>query len=454
MIAAAGIALLPLKGNAEEKKVNVFDHVVFYDGYDLNNVVDKDKDDGVLRFWNHVYSMKLDMEQFADLGDNLKLNVTIGALCDNYDRVGDVYLALVPKGQETYEYDAVKRIEVARFITPFMNKNKQPTEVPYEYEINNIARLLKDKGLLDTYDLWMELEVFGIPYAANQQVSGCKDRNDVFEGTVDLSFEPAGSQAETKGANVLVPIYVKAVEFKGNINLNNYNENATDTIGTTTRTFEFEVPEDVTDSRLYLICTDHGAGTNGEEYVRRLHLVYVDGEIVLSYTPGGVSCEPYRKYNTQSNGIYGTKRTELSWKMYSNWCPGQAVPIREIELGAMKAGTHKVMMRIPDAVFFDQDGDARPSLYFQGVTEGTMQTGVQEIWLQGPGVSVAKSGSLVSFTSDEEIVKVFIHSYDGILLREVSSPAGVIDMKDCVPGAYILTFMTPEGRTTVKKLIL
>lgn len=447
------LSLVLIPGKAEEKRVNIFDEVVFYDGYQMENIIDKDLDDGVLRFSNSVYSKKLDMKALSDLGENLTMEVTIGALCDNYDRIGDVYLALVPKGSESYEYDAVKRIEISRFITPFMNMNKEPKEVPYEYEINNISRILRDKTLGEQYDFWLEMEVFGIPYAANQQIKGCGGRNDVFDGTIDLVYEPDETSTPSQG-NILVPIYVKLPEWKGNLNLNNYNEQATDTIGVTTRTFEFTVPENVNDSRLYLICTDHGAATNGEEYIRRLHLVYLDDEVVLSYTPGGVSCEPYRVYNTQSNGIYSSRRTESFWQNNSNWCPGQAVPIREINTGALTAGVHKVMIRIPDAVFYGKDGDARPSLYFQGVTTGTMPTGILEVWQEGPGVEITRDGNSVRYTSDEEISRVYVHSYDGMLRNIVNYPGGRIDISEYGAGAYILTFMTHEGRTTVKKLII
>ena len=59
------------------------------------------------------------------------------------------------------------------------------------------------------------------------------------------------------------------------------------------------------DAQIYLILTNHGAGDFGEEYNRRTHFIYLDGENILTYKPGGFSCEPYRRYNSQGNGIYG-----------------------------------------------------------------------------------------------------------------------------------------------------
>lgn len=435
------------------KKVNVFNEVVFYDGY-RQEVVDKDLNDGVLRFKNSLYSVKLDKEEIKDMGDDLRMDVVIGALCDNYDRIGNVSLAFVPAGSPSYEFDEVQRIEVTRFITPFMNKNKQPDEVPYSYEIANVGRILRDADLNATYDFWLEFELFGVPYAANEQVAGCADRNDVFDGTLDLWFTPRESGEQEVG-NVVVPIYVKRPEDHGNINFNNYTEGATDTIGVTTRTFEFEIPEDVSDSRIYLILTNHGAGNNGEEYVRRLHLVYYDGDLVLSYTPGGVSCEPYRQYNTQPNGIYGyAKKTDAQWASFSNWCPGQAVPIREIHTGAQKAGTHKVMIRVPKARFFGQDGDFRPSLYFHGVREGILEAGMDQIWFDGPEIAYTVSDGILRFTADDPIGELMVHSFDGRELKRITNPASEIDLRGLTSEALILTFVAYDGRTTSLKIVL
>ena len=436
---------------AEPVRVNVFDHVVFYDGYN-STVFDAGLDDGVYRMKNSLYSTPLPMEQLTDLGDGLTLDVTIGALCDNYDRISSLCLAFVPKGASTYDYDKVRRIEIARLITPFMNKNISPTEVPYTFDIPNVANLLRDPALRADCDLWMEFEVFGVPYAANKEVAGCSGRNDVFEGTVDLVYTPAEEARPSEG-NVLVPINVKYLDDRGNINFNNYTESATDTLGITTKTYEFEVPEDVADSKVYLILTNHGANSGGEEYVRRLHLVYYDGDIVLSYTPGGVSCEPYRVYNTQPNGIYANSRPESFWKTQSNWCPGQAVPIREIPLGAQKAGKHKVMIRVPDARFVGKDGDFRPSLYFHGVKNGAMPTSVDEVWFEGPTVTLHKEGDVLRYSSDEPVEKLLVHTADGVLARAYSHPQGEVALGDLPSGMLILTFVTEDGRTTVRQIL-
>ena len=104
----------------------------------------------------------------------------------------------------------------------------------------------------------------------------------------------------------------------------------------------------------------------GEEYIRRAHEVTWGGETVLEYTPGRDSCEPFRQYNTQANGIYGpTPRTPAEWQSFSNWCPGDVIDTRVIELGPVAAGDHQFVIRVPAARFAGDDGNFPFSLYLQ-----------------------------------------------------------------------------------------
>lgn len=267
-------------------------------------MVDADKvnEDGIVRYTNYLYAKKLTADDFAWFGQETDLNVFVGALCDNYDRIGNISLSLLPKGAE-YAPAEKMRFELARFITPFMNKNLQPYEVPYHYDARLISMIFRDKNLQDKYDYWLEYELFGVPYAANQQISGCADRNDVFKGTLEFVAHDEPAPAVTN--HLLIPIHHKIPEITGNKNLNNYDPEACDEVGTTARTWTFTVPADCTDASLTLNTSNHGANAGGEEYNRRLHFVYFDGELIASFTPGGKSCEPYRFYNTQANGIYG-----------------------------------------------------------------------------------------------------------------------------------------------------
>ncbi len=456
-VSALAVAM-PLMSNADDltaKEYMLFDETVFYDGYKTDVIVDADADDGILRHSNSLYACKIDPDEFARAID-MNLQVLVGAMCDNYDRMGRVNLAFVEKGAESYDPESTQRIEIARFITPFMNKNRLPNVVPYIYDMQEFGYILKSE-MARKYDLWLETEIFGVPYSANQIVKGCAGRNDVFNATVSFQFSqlPVGALMSDAPITepVVVPITISKSEIKGEVNFNNYKEGATDTIGVTTRTFTYTVPEDLSDAEIVMILTNHGAEEGGEEYERRKHLVYLDGELSLVYTPGGVSCEPYRKYSTQKNMLFDESREDSFWEEISNWCPGQAVPTRRLHLGAVKAGEHKVMIRVPDAEFVGNSGDFRPSLYFLGLKAGNLHVaGVDAVAPEESGLKLVKAGVEVQIEGEEEVREVCVYSYDGRLLEGRYGNLRSVSLADYPAGQYIVVATGASGRNAFLKV--
>jgi Peptide-N-glycosidase F, C terminal/Peptide-N-glycosidase F, N terminal len=332
----------------------LMDEVIFYDGY--APTVDEPVPAGIVRHSNSLHATRLTEEHRDLLQSTLMLGVVVGARCDNYDRIGSVHLALAPKGAETYVPEDVDRIELARFITPFMDMNESPMTVPYEFEVDSVVPILKDEALFAEYDLWLELSIFGVPYAANEEVAGCEGRNDTQAGTLLLYTD---SMREAREFDVLLPLAIGEA-------FNDYTEGASDELGLTRKTIDFELAEDAQDAQLVLITSNHGANAGGEEYIRRDHFVYVDGELALEYRPGRESCEPFRVYNTQANGIYGpSPMTDEEWQSFSNWCPGDVIDIRVIPWGPVTAGAHQFVIDVPDATFTGNEGNFPFSLYVQ-----------------------------------------------------------------------------------------
>ena len=450
------VSALPLfwggaQAQDEMRKIKVYDGVVFYDGYLMDKNPDKDLDDGVLRHSCSLYSVKLTDEQLDALGENLNLNVSVQACCDNYDRIGNINIAFVPKGKESYTTDEVDRIEIGRFITPFMDKNKEPDIVPYSYEINYLSPILRDKGLREKYVLWLEYELFGVPYAANEQIEGCAGRSDVFKGS--LEFETSAEPAPATEGNLLIPIVIKTPEHLGS-NLNNYNEQGTDTIGKCIKTYYFDVPQDVTGGQIVLITSNHGANSGGEEYNRRWHYVHFDDEKVLSYKPGRESCEPFRKYNTQANGIYGwSEMSDAEWQSFSNWCPGDVIDNRIIYLGDVKAGAHKVMIRVPSAKFNEKKGDIPVSMYFHGAVNGVGDAGIHVPEAVKPRVNVSVADGMLSMEADAEILAVELFSAQGdcVYKRNSASP---VPVDGYAPGMYLVNVYLADGMILTHKVML
>lgn len=452
---SAALALLAIgsasANAATDNNIRIFDSVTFYDGYLLENNPDKDLDDGILRHSTSLYAVKLTDEQLEKIGTQLNVNVWVEACCDNYDRIGNINLALVPKGEATYDRNEVQRIELGRFITPFMNKNYEPKVVPYAYAMNYLCPILRDKSLRETYDIWAEFELFGIPYAANEQVAGCAGRNDVFKGTLEFATD---EPAELTDDNVLVPIVMKKPEYIGG-NLNNYNENATDELGKTIKTYTFTVPKDVAASRLVLITSNHGANSGGEEYNRRWHYIYYDGELTHSYVPGGVSCEDYRIYNTQPNGIYGyVKQNLFYWRSFSNWCPGAVIDNRIIELGAMTAGEHKVTISVPDAAFNGGQGDIPVSMFFQGSVTGETFSGLDmAVVNDNPAHVTVADGAVTVDGGVYEVLGLEIYDTAG-QLRARQQGAAALSVASLHAGVYLLNIELDNGIIETHKIRL
>lgn len=443
-IATLFALVLTLTTASAQTTITVMDGVIFHDGY-AGLVPDVAPQPNIIKLRNDLFARKLTAAELATIGNTLHMRVVIGALCDNYDRIGNVNMALVPPGSETYDPNAVEHIELGRFITPFMNKNIQPDSVAYSFNVDNVARLLKDTELTSTYDLWIELAVFGVPYAANTEVAGCAGRNDVFSGKLTFTTNYPVTPQDT---DVLLPLFFNA-------NFNNYQQGATDTLGLTTRSITFNVEEDLTDAAFFLITSNHGANQGGEEYIRRFHNAYFDGALELTYRPGRPTCEPFRQFNTQPNGIYGsTPRTPAQWQSFSNWCPGDVIDIRRIDLGPVSAGSHTFMIRVPAATFVDGQGNFLLSLYLHGTTSGQLSSvGVME----RDAIEVSLHPNPTDGTSMLVVPSVPADITVTNTLGEVVMHQRTLQQRTPLPsttaGMYLVHVTTPEGKATRKWVV-
>lgn len=116
------LQIISLNVFSQTKTFKIFDQVLFYDGY--AKISTEPVPEGIIRLRNDLYTTKLSDTQLQSIGSSLTAKITIKASCDNYDRIGNLNLALVPKNAATYNPNEVQRIELGRFITPFMNKKQ------------------------------------------------------------------------------------------------------------------------------------------------------------------------------------------------------------------------------------------------------------------------------------------------------------------------------------------
>lgn len=417
--------------------LTIFDKIVFYDGY--AQPTEEALPEHVMKLRNDLYAKKLTAAERQAIRSTLEIEVTIGALCDNYDRIGGVFLSLVPEGQEMTDQNK-QTIEVGRFITPFMNKNIEPTEVPYTFDLTHLVPLFKDSAF-ERYDFWIEFNLFGVPYAANNEVRGCAGRTDVFEGTLKMKTEDHGN-------DLLNTFYLQPLASRASFN----NYNATDVVGTTTRIYQFTLEQAINEAYFHLITSNHGANSGGEEYIRRTHQVFLDGHLIETYKPGGKSCEPYRMYNTQGNGIYGSRpKTEADWTSWNNWCPGDVIPNRILKIADFDKGTHEFKITVPDARFKDGQGDFPLSLYFfatgiDGVLSNTKFEQVDYQLYPNPTTDV------VHVQSAEAVDLIEVYDSKGSKVMEVKGESK-IELHFLSSGTYLLHLTFANGIKTTERIV-
>jgi hypothetical protein len=452
------VATISFLFSQAQTNIQVFYRVPFFGGYGAY-VNSPAPPAGVIRHRNDLNARKLTDAEIADIGSKLSMRVSILAACDNYDRIGNVNLALVPKDSTRYVPAQVARIELGRYITPFMDKNKSPNTVEYDYQIDHVAQLLKDSTLNALYNFWIELELFGVESAAQQQVAGCTGRKDVFYGTLEFFSEDT---LAIQNNTVLIPMSMKK-------NLNNYQASATDSVGKTIRTLSFRVNDSLSDAAFFLITSNHGANSGGEEYNRRNHFVYFNDTLKLTYKPGRTSCEPFRVYNTQGNGIYGaTPKSDAQWQSFSNWCPGDVIDTRRINLGSLDTGLHRFKIEVPDARFVNREGYIPLSVYLLGKTSGMIDipadttNPIDTSIVPGP-VDPLPNQALVYPNPASQFVHVrqtgnfsvcVYHAQGGLIFRKENLQNNyTMDISGYSPGIYLIKVIHDNHEMT-KRLVI
>lgn len=439
--------------------LQVFDQAIYYGMYEAT--VDEPVPAGAIRLSNSSYSRMLTDEQLDSFGNTLTMTVRLNPLCDNYDRIGNANLVLVPKNMTEYTYNdpSIRRIEMGRFITPFMDMTvEDPNEVPYVYDVDHLTSIFHNEDLREVYNIWIELEVYGYQGGPGQggaavEIPGCADRNDVYMGS--LEFVSDYDDELNSDANYLRPLSYK-------YELKDYTLEGTDELGETVKTLTFSHTSAIQDAKIYLITSNHGSNANGEEYVRRTHYIYFDNEQVLNYKPGGVSCIPFLEYNTQINCIYYNcgqnplqpwPDDDAYW-YWNNWCPGDKIPIRVIELGDLEAGEHSFKIDVPSAVFAGDQGYFPMSVYIMGQSDvtDTEMLGKDEFLLTEFSITPNPVNNIAAIsTAGQEVVSVKVSNMLGQVV--LTATANQIDMSALQGGIYTVEVQFDNNRSAVKKIV-
>lgn len=309
----------------------------------------------VLRFANGTIAVKKVKFPKLTTSSQVFVDLTEQSNGDAYDRTGSVFL--IPTGKKQSFLDGLEKgadslpvyengngkkyqgiaatktyepiVELMRFFTPFgvkhfndrltlKNKSWQDS-VYYRQEISDFASLLSEK------------EVYIGVFIGNYDKGGHK---------ISMNISIHEDEDLNHPLKKVVPLFntLNVMEMAG-------QEYSTLFDSEKGLVVEFELEEDLKNTKLKYISTGHGGWENGDEFVQKKNTVLLDDKIVFDLIPWREDCGSYRLYNPVSGNFpNGLSSSDLS---RSNWCPGTVTNPYLIDLGDLKAGKHKIQVLIP-----------------------------------------------------------------------------------------------------------
>ncbi|RZJ33324.1 MAG: peptide-N-glycosidase, partial [Flavobacterium sp.] len=321
----------------------------------INFSDDFGSNDSILRFAKGtVIVRKMKLPEIAN-ESRIFIDATEQSNGDAYDRTGSVFL--IPNDNKRSFLDGLRKtvkdlpvydngngkqyqgvvrtdefsplLELIRFFTPFgikqyntiKLKNKVwQDSVYYRQDITDLREVLSGK------EVWIGANI------ANYDKGGHKLSVNI---TIHPEDEPSANDP-----NFVMPLF----------DTNNVMEMASQEYSTMFSSdkglvVSFNLKHAVKNAKLRYITTGHGGWENGDEFLQKENLVFVDGKKIYGFVPWRTDCGSYRSYNPAS----GNFNNGLSSSDYSrsNWCPGTTTNPVYIDLGDLSAGSHTIQIKIP-----------------------------------------------------------------------------------------------------------
>ncbi|UZT97294.1 GLPGLI family protein [Chryseobacterium fluminis] len=349
--------------------LNIFDH-------ETVNFSDQSKSDGnIKRFANGTIILKKIKFPKISEGELIFTELRQQSNGDAYDRTGTVFI--VPENTSQSFFDGLEKgaktlpvydngngkqyygitatenyspaIEMMRFFTAFginkfnhiqlKDKNWQSVS-PYRQDITELKPSLSEK------ELWVGVFIGNYDKGGHQ---------------VSLEITIHKSDQTVSRNNTVIPLFnsLNIMEMAGQDYSTMFNNDNGLSV-------EFTLKKDLKSAQLRYITTGHGGWENGDEFIPKTNSVFLDGKMAYSFVPWRTDCGSYRLYNPASGNFPdGLSSSDLS---RSNWCPGTVTNPNFIPLGDLKAGKHRIQIKIPQGL---PEGTSFSSWNVSGVLLGS-----------------------------------------------------------------------------------
>jgi hypothetical protein len=286
--------------------------------------------DGVVSWsFGTVMLVKLEGEQKARIGSTLAARITYHAQCDDYDRLGSVFVVAKAPGEMPAEDDP--RLEIVRYITPFSDyrRGALATYVFPDADVSAQAGMLADSSR----DIWVGIQSGANPYDGDP-CTGADVTPEFSQVGYNISLEFVTSGPPPEPA--LLSLFGK-----------NYSSETALPVTAT-----FTNPGEVITGHVTVIVSGHGSDANGVEYSNSHDTVSLGDDDIGDFDTS-IDCADYAAVSPDGNqGIFHNNSAFNP----RNWCPGALVPSHSFE-ATLEPGDNTVTLSItpssvPDGSYY------------------------------------------------------------------------------------------------------
>jgi len=301
----------------------IFDEIPQFGIYATTDPDFTPPDDVVSWSYGTVMLVKLTDEQKARIGSELTARITYHAQCDNYDRLGNVFMVSKSPGDMPQEDDP--RLEIARYITPFSDyrRGQLATYVFPDADLSAQAGALADPAS----DVWVGIQSGANPYDGDPCTGA--DVTPEFRQVgykISLDFVTSGSPPNGAALTLLGKNYSAETELPVTVSFTN--------------------PGDAVTGHITVIVSGHGSAANGVEYSNSRDTLTLNDDDIGEFDTS-IDCAEYAA--SSPDGNQGIFRNNSAFNP-RNWCPGALVASHSFE-ATLEPGDNTVTLSIaPDAV--------------------------------------------------------------------------------------------------------